>query len=69
MSPGIAFITGCPVSSKCFVACFPIDESQHPTCPHVRHIRIATTGRCSFSHSSQLFVFGVIPFFSSKNAL
>jgi len=42
----------------------PIDESQQPTCPHDKHILRATTGRWSFSHSSQLFVFGEIPSFS-----
>ena len=30
-APPTASITECPVSSKCFVACLPTDESQHPT--------------------------------------
>src|SRR5215207_8374231 len=28
---GKATITGCPVFTKCFVACIPLDESSHPT--------------------------------------
>lgn len=47
-------MTGCPVCAKCAVACRCGLESQHPTCPQVRHIR-----RCaqfcspSAAHSSQ----------------
>jgi hypothetical protein len=34
------------------------DESQHPTCPHERHIRKWTHVSPDFKHSSQPFVFG-----------
>ena len=28
-----------PVPRACLVACLPIEKSQHPTCPHSRHLR------------------------------
>ena len=42
-SPGSKLrITGCPVSSKCPVACRSGEESQQPTWPQVRHSRRCT---------------------------
>ena len=56
-SPGsYDFITGCPVSLKCFVPCLLGDESQHPTWPHVKHNRNCTQLEPIFSHSSHPLV-------------
>jgi hypothetical protein len=39
-SPGsYDFIKGCLVLLKCFDPCLFLEESQHPTCPHVKHKR------------------------------
>ena len=52
-------ILGAPVTLRwSYSEAKAIDESQQPTCPHVKHIRIATVGMCCFSHSSHCFVFG-----------
>src|SRR4029450_2487829 len=45
---------GCPVSWKCFSACLFFELSQHPTCPHVAHMR-----RCT--HVSPLALHSVHP--------
>src|SRR5689334_20748550 len=49
---------GCRVAWKCFVACLFFDESQHPTCPHSRHIRRCTHRSPIWRHSSHPFVLG-----------
>ena len=47
-SPGSAdCITGCPVRSKCTLACLGGDESQQPTWPQVRQTRRCTHGPSS----------------------
>lgn len=59
-------MTGCFVSLKCFVACKPGDESQHPTWPHTRHMRRATHLEPVFSHSSHPLVLGSTSFAVAK---
>src|SRR5919109_2921174 len=46
-------MTGCFVSWKCLVACFPVEESQQPTWPHDWHSRSDTHFDPSTKHSSQ----------------
>jgi len=52
-SPGVTdFMIECPVSLKCFVACLFLELSQHPTWPHVRHMRRLTQVSPIFMQSS-----------------
>src|SRR5438552_16206197 len=52
-------MTGWPVAWKCFVACLFLEESQQPTCPHVRHSRRCTHFSPVARHSSQPSELGV----------
>ena len=53
-SPGSKLcITGCPVASKCAVACWAGLLSQHPTWPHCAHRRRCTHQPPDASHSTQ----------------
>ena len=47
---------------KCLVACVFLDESQHPTCPQIRHIRKWTQVSPILTHSSQTCLVGVPDF-------
>src|SRR5258708_8996039 len=52
-------MTGWPLAWKCFVACLFLDESQQPTCPHVRQSRRCTQRSPVARHSSQPSELGV----------
>src|SRR4029453_17879810 len=51
---------GCLLSWKCILACRCGEESQQPTCPHVRHIRKCTHLEPILRQSSQPSALGVI---------
>lgn len=44
---------GCPRTCAWRLACLSGEESQQPTCPHVKHSRRCTHGECMRKHSSQ----------------
>src|SRR5271166_4719173 len=66
-SPGsIERIRGCATCRKCFVACLFFDESQHPTCPQIKHMRKWTHLSPIFTHSSQTCVVGFVTLIWSR---
>src|SRR5580704_8253879 len=52
-------MTGCFVWWKCLVACLFFDESQHPTCPQIRHSLKWTQVSPISRHSLQPLPLGV----------
>src|SRR5690349_23678662 len=51
--------SGWLLDRKCLVACLFFEESQQPTCPHVRHSRNCTQVSPILMHSSHACLFVV----------